>query len=398
MGLRGTWACKGSLAASCGGARWAPTRRDLFSGSGPANAGCRDPNYAQNTWKLLKGAILEIHRQNASGLSFEELYRNAYNMVLHKYGDLLYSGLVEEGQRAGGGGGGWFSPLSQRDVVDEHLRGVAESIRLNESFLQDLNKAWTAHKVSMLMIRDILMYMDRVYVPHKGDCEPVYDVGLILFRENVARHPRIREFLVKTLLEEVRKERMGEVVNRSALRSATQMLVDVGLSSTSVYTEDFETAFLESSAQFYRQESQEFVATSSVPGYLRKVEKRLREESNRVAHYFDPSTKPRITAVVERELLAAHMKGLLSNEDTGFVAMLREDQSDDLQRLYTLLARIDGGHRAMMDYLGAYIHDTASQLIDSCVSNEGGGGAKAAGAAKSDKTDKEESKVRCEVD
>jgi cullin 3 len=27
-------------------------------------------------------------------LSFEELYRNAYNMVLHKFGEKLYSGLV----------------------------------------------------------------------------------------------------------------------------------------------------------------------------------------------------------------------------------------------------------------------------------------------------------------
>lgn len=34
-----------------------------------------DPNYAQKTWKLLKGAIHEIHKKNASGLSFEELYR-----------------------------------------------------------------------------------------------------------------------------------------------------------------------------------------------------------------------------------------------------------------------------------------------------------------------------------
>jgi cullin 3 len=34
-----------------------------------------DPEYAGKTWKLLKGAIHEIHKQNASGLSFEELYR-----------------------------------------------------------------------------------------------------------------------------------------------------------------------------------------------------------------------------------------------------------------------------------------------------------------------------------
>lgn len=34
-----------------------------------------DPNYAENTWNLLRNAIHEIHKKNASGLSFEELYR-----------------------------------------------------------------------------------------------------------------------------------------------------------------------------------------------------------------------------------------------------------------------------------------------------------------------------------
>ena len=37
----------------------------------------------------------EIQRKNNSGLSFEELYRNAYTMVLHKHGERLYSGLKE---------------------------------------------------------------------------------------------------------------------------------------------------------------------------------------------------------------------------------------------------------------------------------------------------------------
>ena len=34
-------------------------------------------------------------KKNNSGLSFEELYRNAYTMVLHKHGEKLYSGLRE---------------------------------------------------------------------------------------------------------------------------------------------------------------------------------------------------------------------------------------------------------------------------------------------------------------
>ena len=54
-----------------------------------------DEDYANRTWQTLHDAIREIHRQNASGLSFEELYRNAYNMVLHKFGDKLYQGLVD---------------------------------------------------------------------------------------------------------------------------------------------------------------------------------------------------------------------------------------------------------------------------------------------------------------
>lgn len=34
-----------------------------------------DAGYADTTWALLSNAIHEIHKKNASGLSFEELYR-----------------------------------------------------------------------------------------------------------------------------------------------------------------------------------------------------------------------------------------------------------------------------------------------------------------------------------
>ena len=44
---------------------------------------------------LLLPVPQEIQRKNNSGLSFEELYRNAYTMVLHKHGERLYSGLKE---------------------------------------------------------------------------------------------------------------------------------------------------------------------------------------------------------------------------------------------------------------------------------------------------------------
>jgi len=54
-----------------------------------------DEKYVNSIWALLKNAIQEIQKKNNSGLSFEELYRNAYTMVLHKHGEKLYTGLRE---------------------------------------------------------------------------------------------------------------------------------------------------------------------------------------------------------------------------------------------------------------------------------------------------------------
>lgn len=50
---------------------------------------------ADYIWELLKNAFQMIQRKNNSDLSFEELYRNAYTMVLCKRGEKLYTGLRE---------------------------------------------------------------------------------------------------------------------------------------------------------------------------------------------------------------------------------------------------------------------------------------------------------------
>lgn len=303
-----------------------------------------DPNYAENTWKLLKGAIYEIHKQNASGLSFEELYRNAYNMVLHKYGDRLYKGLQQ--------------------VVDEHLKEVANDVAAanDETFMDALNKAWNDHKISMLMIRDILMYMDRVYVMHHN-VHTVYDLGLILFRDNIARSARIKDRLLKTILSWIQRERTGEVINRGLLKNITQMLVDLGVNSRTVYEDDFERHFLETSATFYRVESQEFISSNSASDYMRKVSARIQEEMERVAHYLDAGTEPKIKEVVERELIASHMKTLIEMEGSGCISMLKDDKLEDLSRMYNLFSRVSNGLAFMREKISNFVRDTGKALV-----------------------------------
>jgi cullin 3 len=91
-----------------------------------------DRTVASQTWEALANAIDEIYNRNASQLSFEELYRNAYNLVLHKHGTLLYEGVSEK--------------------LSSHLLATVE--RLAEvpdtSLLEEIATTWSEHQVRTL--------------------------------------------------------------------------------------------------------------------------------------------------------------------------------------------------------------------------------------------------------
>ncbi|RWR78397.1 cullin-3A-like protein isoform X1 [Cinnamomum micranthum f. kanehirae] len=300
-----------------------------------------DPKYAEKTWKVLEHAIHEIYNHNASGLSFEELYRNAYNMVLHKYGDKLYSGLVT--------------------TMTWHLKEISRSIEAAHGglFLEVLNRKWEDHNKALQMIRDILMYMDRTYVPSSSKT-PVHELGLNLWRDNIIHSSKIQTRLLTTLLELVHKERMGEVINRGLMRNIIKMLMDLG---SSVYQEDFEKPFLEVSATFYRVESQQFIECCDCSEYLRKAEKRLNEEMERVSHYLDIKSETKITNVVEKEMIANHMQRLVHMENLGLVNMLIDDKYDDLGRMYNLFRRVPDGLSTIRNVLTSHLRETGKQLV-----------------------------------
>ena len=50
-------------------------------------------------------------------------------------------------------------------------------------------------------------------------------------------------------------------------------------------------------------EAQEYLVSCDCPDYLRKAEKRLAEEVERVRNYMDPGSEAKITRVVETELI-----------------------------------------------------------------------------------------------
>ena len=112
---------------------------------------------------------------------------NAYNMVLHKYGDRLYDGVAA--------------------ALTRQLQAVAARLEAaqGEALLKELKARWDDHVKSTQMIRDILMYMDRIYVKHEAKA-PVHQLGLNLWRDIVVRHPGIRPRMLAVLLDSVQRD------------------------------------------------------------------------------------------------------------------------------------------------------------------------------------------------
>ena len=54
-----------------------------------------DERNAETIWSLLENSIQQILMKNKADVNHEELYRNAYTMVLYKHGEKLYNGVRE---------------------------------------------------------------------------------------------------------------------------------------------------------------------------------------------------------------------------------------------------------------------------------------------------------------
>jgi cullin 3 len=117
------------------------------------------------TWGVLEGALREIHTKNASRLSFEELYRNAYKLVLKKKGEELYnrvSGLEQKLLRDSVRNKvvQMVTPPLLLGASGEQVGGQAHLRRADgERFLRVLKDAYADHQICMNMITDVLMYM-----------------------------------------------------------------------------------------------------------------------------------------------------------------------------------------------------------------------------------------------
>ncbi|CAF2528474.1 unnamed protein product [Rotaria sp. Silwood2] len=146
--------------------------------------------------------------------------------------------------------------------------------------LDMLKSVWNGYHTAIRLIRDFLNYMDRIYVVLQK-LEPIYNMGLALFRENIVQFPTIQEHLRDALLEMIDRERYGQIVDKTTMKDIRQMFTILDIDSLFVDVEPFETRLLQCSTDFYQRESEKLLVEKNIPEYIRKVSGHISEESER---------------------------------------------------------------------------------------------------------------------
>ncbi|KAM3967693.1 cullin 4 [Aphomia sociella] len=296
-------------------------------------------NYQETTWSKLREAVIAIQTSKAIAYSLEELYQAVENMCSHKMASQLYVNLT--------------------NLVEAHVKANIEQF-LSESmdrqvFLKRMDDCWRAHCRQMIMIRSIFLYLDRTYVLQNPSIHSIWDMGLDLFRHHIAMNTLVQTRTVDGLLLLIERERGGDAVDISLLKSLLRMLSDL-----QIYQKAFENKFLQATERLYAAEGQRLMRELAVPQYLAHVEKRLREENERLLHYLDPSTKWQLIHTVERQLLSEHLSGILSK---GLEILMDGPRLSDLTTLYNLFSRVKDGLSELCNHFNAYIKKKGRTIV-----------------------------------
>ena len=118
---------------------------------------------------------------------------------------------------------------------------------------------------------------------------------------------------------------------------------------------------LENTREYYTQKRTEWM-NDSTPDYLIKAENAINEERARVSEYLNSSSENKLLGVLDEEILAAVQSTLLEKESSGCNALLQNDKSEDLQRMFRLFQRLENGLQPMANIVQEHITGMGSDI------------------------------------
>lgn len=237
------------------------------------------------------------------------------------------------------------------DYLKRHLEGIhAEMVKhSDEALLTYYIQQWERYTTAGTYNNHLFKYLNRHWVKREMDegKKDVYDIyTLHLVRWKLDMFGSTQNAVMDAVLRLVEKQRNGETIEQSKIKKVVDSFVALGIdeadstkTNLDVYRQYFELPFIDATKKYYQQESRDFLAENSVVDYMKKAERRLDEEKERVPLYLLNEIMQPLMKACEQVLIADHCN-LMRDE---FQVLLNNDREEDMARMYKLLARIPDG-------------------------------------------------------
>lgn len=160
--------------------------------------------------------------------------------------------------------------------------------------------------------------------------------------------------ITAAILGLINEEREGKNVDKSLIESIVELYEGMGMGSLDSYNADLGEPLLTSTREYYTKKREDWI-NDSTSDYLIKAEKALSEERKRVEDYLNSASEAKMLMVVEEEILEKEEMVLLEKEASGCRALLQNDKSEDLQRMFRLLGRLENGLNPMSTIFQSFV-------------------------------------------
>ncbi|EGD77867.1 hypothetical protein PTSG_09501 [Salpingoeca rosetta] len=276
-------------------------------------------------WSKLDNAITLIQEHRESKLSFEELYRTAYQMCVQSHDQELVKRVTNK--------------LKAR--ANKLRQGIEECIGIDRvAFLKKLSSAYSMYCLGVIKMSDILMYLDKQYRARRN-LPTIFTIAMGVFESEVVMAANLNSELQDALLVLLDEDREGKAIERSVVKACTSMLVQLGADTSDeelhVYNTNIGKRYLDRIDNYYRNASQRLLEQNTCSWYVSYTVRHLQEEEDRCDHCLHEETKEAALKLLRRRLLEDHIAEILRLPQ-GLTHMIDNKRDKDLRALLTVYA------------------------------------------------------------
>ena len=343
---------------------------------------CSNENFVDKTWNELNSGLQRIFRmEEIKRAEAMTLYSEVFNYCTDTKREFVPP-TDATSEKSHTTSVAQFQGWELYEKVKEFLKSYNETLLSQSGHLEEeallgfYTRKWDEYKLASKVLDFIFLYLDRHWVVREHDegrkeSYDVYQLAMITWKNHL--FATLNEKLTASILHLIERERNHETINTSLVSKVIESYVELGLSGQcrfckckqckeispeerspgNIYLEYFEKRFLLDTLHFYQLESSAFLQNNPATEYLKKVETRLDDEHKRVQRYLPKRSEVPLLTLCHRVLIADHIDSI-QNE---FLNLLKNDQNDDMGRMYNLLLKIENGVDILAIQMGEYITD-----------------------------------------